>query len=235
MRVAGSTGVSRSALRIRSGSLPNSYSRTWNRLASAGHHVLDQGRGRRFAGSRRIRDSHGAGIIHKHRDHVLLRLERGHAQRRVPKQEQQQRRHGGFQQPDGYRTQPAQHPVVAVNVQEENGRSGQNTYAHQPERPRRKKNKMAFLKQADRVFEEDFKHGVHAEAGSCLSIDAEGASPSYRHCRHGVKPAAAIPAPNSPHFDRIARAPEHRRSPRGGLEAGGRMARCTPQAKALTT
>ena len=43
-----------------------------------------------------VGDGHGARIVHQHRDHVLLRPQRGHAQRRMPEQKQEQRRHARF-------------------------------------------------------------------------------------------------------------------------------------------
>ena len=50
--------------------------------------------------------------------------------------------------------------MVTPDVPEQQTRGSRNASRHQPQRPGRQEYKMALLKHADRIFEEDFEHEV---------------------------------------------------------------------------
>jgi predicted nucleic acid-binding protein len=115
---------------------------------------------RRFARSRGIGDAHAFGVIHQDYDYVLLRAKRGHAQRRMPQQEQQQRHHPCFQKPDAAGPRAGQHPVIAADVPEQRAGGGNDGERQQPQGPRRQEDELTFMEQAGRIFEQKFEHEI---------------------------------------------------------------------------
>ena len=88
----------------------------------------------------------------------MLGAEGGDAERGVPEQEEDERDHAGFEQPDGDGAQAAEHAVIAPDVPEQQRGGGQDGDEEQPERPGGQEDEFALVKDADRVFEENFKH-----------------------------------------------------------------------------
>jgi hypothetical protein len=76
----------------------------------------------------------------------------------MPQKEQDQRHHAGFQHPDRHGAQAAEHSMTAADLPEEQSGRRQDADRHQPKGPRRQEDERPLMKNAERIFEEDFKH-----------------------------------------------------------------------------
>jgi hypothetical protein len=109
-----------------------------------------------------LRNCHAARVIHHDGDDVLLRLEFGHQDGRLPQQQQQQRRQRRLQQPDnaGLPFPQARRRLGKTRTnqprQTHGGRDQKNR--KDPLRPGAQKDKAAFGKHRPWILEKEFEH-----------------------------------------------------------------------------
>ena len=76
----------------------------------------------------------------------------------MPEQEQQQRDHGGFEQPDDHRTRAGERAAIAPHVPEQQSAGGDHAQRQNPHRPGRQQNELPLLENRAGIFEQKLEH-----------------------------------------------------------------------------
>jgi len=128
---------------------------------------------------------HALRVVHQEHDDVLLRLQLGERERRLPQQQQQDGRERRLQQPDAQGPHLPQSDVVrrrraspdrlkpvrvkpVEDVEPETRRHHRDRQPEQPRRPRAQENDMAARKRRQRIFEEQLEHEGRPWTGSLV-------------------------------------------------------------------